>query len=393
MNSAARIGARLAGGRKFFIWSRDARGRTGIFALLAAMGAGMIFAALAAVAAGIIFAAFRPADSKWAQSWPPMKSTWHGRCDKVASPGGSDENPGTVSAPFRSPQALADTLGPGQTGCLRGGIYRAPGQFVLDVGAPGSAAASGSAEAPIAIRSYPGERARLVGITQVRQAANWFKLADMDFIGDGSQNTIKIYGSDVTIQDSDITNRLHGRSCVLLGSPEQGVAVRPRLEGNRLHDCGNPANGNQDHAIYASTTVDGRIVENYFANSAAYAVQFYPDAQHMLFSRNIVDGGGDSIRGGVLFGGDEDNASSGNLVTHNVIAFAATYGVTSDWEGPRGTGNVVRDNCFWHAKDANVDDTDGFRASMNVVAEPKFRNRKRGDYRMPPGNPCRRVQR
>ena len=373
MNSAARGGARVACGRWFLVWNRDARSRARIFALLAA------------VAAGIIFAAFRPTASDWAQSWPPMKSTWHGRCDKVASLRGSDDNPGTVSAPFRSPQALAETLGPGQTGCLRGGVYRANGQFVLDVGA------SGSPEAPITIRSYSRERARLLGITEVRQEASWVKLADMDFIGDGSQNTIKIYGTDVTIEGSDITNRQHGRSCVILGSPEQGVAVRPRIQGNRLHDCGNPTNGNQDHAIYASNTVDGRIVDNYFADSAAYAVQFYPDAQRMQFSHNIVDGGGDSIRGGILFGGDEDSASSNNLVTRNVIAFAATYGVTSDWEGSRGVGNVVRNNCFWHAADASVDDAVGFRASMNIVAEPKFRNRRRGDYRMPPGNPCRRV--
>ena len=229
---------------------------------------------------------------------------------------------------------------------------------------------SGRRGAPIVIRSYPGERARLSGITQVKPQARWIVLSGLDFEGDGSQNTIKIYGSDVTIEHSDITNRRRGLSCVILGNPGQGVAARPVLRANRLHDCGNPANGNQDHGIYAARTVGGRITENSFSDSSAYAIQFYPDAHRTRFERNVVDGGGVSIRGGVVFGGDREHASSDNLVAHDVIAFAATNGVTSDWEGPQGTGNVVRNNCFWDSQADNIGDPVGFRAFANVVADP-----------------------
>jgi hypothetical protein len=62
--------------------------------------------------------------------------------------------------------------------------------------------------APITLRSYPGERARLVGIVTVR--ASWVRLAGLNFEGDGSMNTIKIYSSDVVVEDSDITNKLRG---------------------------------------------------------------------------------------------------------------------------------------------------------------------------------------
>ena len=41
-------------------------------------------------------------------------------CDLVASTLGSDSAPGTLTQPFRTVQKLADTLAPGQTGCLRG---------------------------------------------------------------------------------------------------------------------------------------------------------------------------------------------------------------------------------------------------------------------------------
>lgn len=324
------------------------------------------------------------------RSWPALASTWRGHCDKVASPRGSDRNAGRRAAPYRTAERLVHALAPGQTGCLRGGRYhRAEGSPVVL-----SIRRSGRPGAPIVLRSYPGERARIAGITEIERDASWIRLADLDFEGDGSQNTIKIYGADIAIESSDITNRQRGQSCLILGSPDKGVAVRPLIRGNRLHDCGSPANGNKDHAIYASNTVGGRIVRNLIVNSAAYAIQFYPDAHGTLFERNVVDGDGDSIRGGVLLGGDGRQASSDNLVAHNVIAFAATYGVSSNWEGPEGTGNVVRDNCIWQARHGSIQgQAAGFSAAGNVVADPKFRNRRRGDYRLSATSGCARVLR
>jgi hypothetical protein len=352
---------------------------TTAFALLLAL------AAVAAVSAWAFDSHGPTAVTAWsAKPWPPTASAWHGRCDKVASPRGSDHNPGTRRAPYRSAQALGRALAPGQTGCLRAGTYSADG------GDPVLALAhSGRPGAPITIRSYPGERARLYGITQVQAGTSWIILSGLRFEGDGSQNTIKVYGSDITIANSDITNRRRGLSCLILGSGAEGFAVRPLIRGNRFHDCGNPANGNKDHAIYASNTMNAQIVENVFSNSAAYAIQFYPDAQGTQFERNLVDGGGVSIRGGVLIGGDGRDASSDNVVAHNVIAYPATYGVSSNWEGPEGRGNVVASNCLWKAKLDNIDPRQaGFSASGNIVADPHFRNRRRGDYRMPADDPC-----
>jgi hypothetical protein len=354
-------------------------------ATVAVAGGLVIAGTLAALAAS--GRTLSPEAPSWEpRTWPPVAASSRRGCDRVASPAGSDQNPGTVRAPYFSVQALAERIEPGQTGCLRAGTYTPSGSdYVLSI------QRSGLRGKPIAIRSYPGERARLSGITQVEPRVRWVVLDSLDFEGDGSQNTIKIYGSDVTIEHSDITNRRRGLSCVILGNPEEGVAARPVLRANRLHDCGNPANGNKDHGIYAAYTVDGRITQNLFTNSAAYAIQFYPDAHRTRFERNVVDGGGLSIRGGVVFGGDTENASSHNLVAHNVIAYSAGYGVTSNWEGPQGTGNVVRKNCFWHSETDNVDDQVGFRARSNVVADPDFRDRGGGDYRMPSNNRCRRL--
>ena len=70
-------------------------------------------------------------------------------CDKVASPLGSDGYPGTAAAPYATVEHLADSLHPGQTGCLRSGTYQ--GDVTIDKGGTGSA--------PIVVTSYPGERA------------------------------------------------------------------------------------------------------------------------------------------------------------------------------------------------------------------------------------------
>jgi hypothetical protein len=43
-------------------------------------------------------------------------------CDKVASPLGSDAYPGTVAEPYATVDKLANSLSPGETGCLRSAV-------------------------------------------------------------------------------------------------------------------------------------------------------------------------------------------------------------------------------------------------------------------------------
>ena len=84
-------------------------------------------------------------------------------CDKVASPLGSDAYPGTVAEPYATVDKLANSLSPGQTGCLRAGVYQ--GDVRVNKG--------GVSGAPTTITSYPGERATVVGRFRVADAANY----------------------------------------------------------------------------------------------------------------------------------------------------------------------------------------------------------------------------
>jgi hypothetical protein len=305
-------------------------------------------------------------------------------CDRYAAPGGNDRAAGTLKRPFATPERLARALRPGRTGCLRGGSYRAgDDEYVLRIergGRPGK---------PITVRSAPGERAHLRGVVMVTRGADRVRLSRLRIEGvDGEHNTVKIYAKRTVLERSDITNRLRGESCLILGSSYAGRAIKTLIRGNVFHDCGAPANSNEDHAIYAAHTSRLRVAGNLFFNSVGQTIQLYPDAQRSRIVRNVIDGGPDTVRGGIVIGGGERTASSRNLIAHNVITHAP-YGVYGYWPGAVGRGNIVRDNCTWGA-DAGGGDG-GLRLAGNVVADPLFRDRAGGDYRFEPGSKCRGV--
>jgi Right handed beta helix region len=307
-------------------------------------------------------------------------------CTRFASPHGSDSAAGTTRRPFRTAQRLADSLRPGQTGCLHGGTYSDDGEdFVVTfrrAGRPG---------APITIRSHPGERARILGTVYVARGADHVTISGLTLEGQGQDSTLKVNAADVVIRSNDITNAWRGVNCIILGSNNGwGGAVRPVIRGNRVHECGTPGDS-LEHGLYAANAVGGRIVGNRMWNVAGYAMQLYPNSQHMLVSRNVVDGGEPSVRGGIVVGGDDDYASNDNVIEHNVIAYAQTWNVTSEWEGSVGHGNVARSNCLWGGGRGNLSSDGGLIASKNKVADPRFVDRARRNYRLAVGSPCRAV--
>lgn len=308
-------------------------------------------------------------------------------CTKFAAPSGSDTAAGTEAAPFRSAQKLVNSLYAGDVGCLRAGTYA---QGTL------SFPRAGTASAPITLTSYPGELATLSGVVYVRNGSNNVTLSHLSIDGaaDRSQITVQVMAADTVLAGNDITNRSYAGSCMVLGSLSgYGQALRTVVQRNRFHECGNPADGNHDHALYVENSDGLRMVDNLIWNSAAWAVHFYPNAQNSYVAHNVMDRNG----GGVIFAGESAGgeyswsyASSNNVVEKNVISNSTqTYNIESWWGGPIGSGNVARSNCVFNGRQGNISTSDGgFTSTGNQVADPKYLDGAHHDYRLGIDSPC-----
>ena len=237
-------------------------------------------------------------------------------CDRVAAPSGSDSAAGSAAAPYRTAGKLADSLQPGQTGCLRAGTYE------QDV----AIARGGSAGSPITLTSYPNERATVRGRFRVKDSANFVTIEDLDLDGRNPADTLpspSVYGNDVVFRGNDVTN-YHTGICFLLGSNDYGRAERVTIEGNRIHDCGVLPAQNHHHGIYIEHADNTRVVDNWIYDNADRGVQMFPDSQGAYIARNVIDGNGQ----GVSYARDSAN----NVVEHNVVSNSVLRWNIEDWE-------------------------------------------------------------
>lgn len=282
------------------------------------------------------------------------------RCDLVASPDGSSAATGSPESPLRSAQALVDALDPGETGCLRAGVYA--GDDEVRITTP-----------QITLASYPGERATLVGRLWIDQPGDGAIVTGLNLDGRSAADlpSPTINADDVVVRDNDITNG-HTEICLLLGSARYGRARGTMVEGNEIHDCGELPATNKHHGIYVNSADDTVIRGNWIHDNADRGVQLYPDAQRTLVTGNVIDHNGE----GVIFGGDEARASSDNIIEWNVITGSTLRNnVEASWGGPVGTGNVVHRNCIsggaYDEGDGGIGAQPGFAAADNVIAIPQ----------------------
>ena len=295
-------------------------------------------------------------------------------CTKVASPVGSDLGAGSEESPYRTVQRLVDSLAAGQVGCLRGGEY---GEGEVTLASPDTR-----------LTSYPGERARLLG--RLRVSADRVTVDRLELDGRNWLNlpSPTINADDVVFRDNDVSS---GGICFLLGGTTE--VRRPVIEGNRIHDCGEPLSV-YHHGIYMQDVESARIVANTIYDNASRGIKVGPDAQRSLIRGNVIDG--NAI--GLNFSGNGEQASSDNVVEYNVIANSTRWwNVQSYWPlDSVGANNELRHNCVYgsnpdprYNSNGGVSDGDGFNSYDNLVAEPRYRDRPNKDFQLTADSPCR----
>jgi parallel beta-helix repeat protein len=306
--------------------------------------------------------------------------TWHGQtvhCDRVSGPQGSDRGPGTMRRPFRTAAQLIARLRSGQTGCLLGGVYNESLVF----------AHGGSVGNPIVLTSVGKNRATIAGFVEVPQSAPFVTLQNLNIDGATTlQQTVQLFAADTVLRHLDITNQRKSGSCIQIGGLDYGIATRTVIDHNRIHDCGLNASVGGDHGLYVAASQGVQITNNIIFNSAGFGIQLYPDAQNTLIKWNLVYKSGVAS---VIFAGSGDHASSGNVVTKNVLAGTADgFAVTSSWDGSTGSSNLLIDNCIWNNGRPAVAEQSGFSAKSNHTLRPQLLNGSSGP-RQTRSSPCR----
>ncbi|MGH2952442.1 MAG: right-handed parallel beta-helix repeat-containing protein [Solirubrobacterales bacterium] len=304
-------------------------------------------------------------------------------CDRYASPTGSDSATGAAAAPFQSAVKLAGSLSPGQTGCFRSGVFALNDLIKITT-------------REIVLTSYPGERAKIVGRIWVAPGADGVRVENLDLDGRNPTGmpSPTVHAHDTVFRGNDVTNA-HTGICFNLGHGSYGRADRTLIEGNRIHHCGRLPATNHDHGIYVAHADRTVIRGNWIYANADRGVQLYPDADGSLVVGNVIDANGQ----GVLFSGGTSSSSDDNVVENNVIVNSTIrYNIEDHWQGPRGVGNVARNNCVWTSGSSYRGDSDdsgiekaSFTASSNVVAKPSFVDPARGDYTVDPDSSCGRM--
>jgi parallel beta-helix repeat protein len=303
-------------------------------------------------------------------------------CDRVAAPTGSDLASGTEADPLRTAQGLLDSLQPGQTGCLMAGTFSENEQ--IRVWTPG-----------VTLTSYPGQEATLRGQVRVEATADDAVIAGLTLDGRNAQNRLgpRIYADRVVLRNNDISNG-HTTICVHVGSKSLEQPATPAgvvIDGNRIHDCGELPATNLDHGIYVAAARDTVIRNNWIYDNADRGIQLYPDADGSTITGNVIDGNGQ----GIIFGSDATQSPDDNVIEGNVISNSTIrHNVESHTQGaPHGHGNVVRRNCIYGGArddgDGGIESPqEGFTATHNLVADPKYVDRSAKNFAFAPDSPC-----
>ena len=328
----------------------------------------------------------------WALPKPLAPST--GQAFYVATDG-SDTNPGSLDQPWQTVQKALRTLSAGQIAYVRAGTYDENLMMTR----------SGTALAPITIRSYPGEQVVLqpaggLNCNDVFQLLNVAYVRVHGFViegANGCDNNTNVYlsgrSNHVEISGNEIRN---GHDHGLYADPGTHDL---QVLANRVHDNGTIGSGNKDHALYMNG--GPHLIANnlIYDHPFGHAVQIYPDAKGDIITNNTIVNTSYTVSyraAGVIVGGDGRGRTADKiLIVNNIVAWndKGLYGYYENGEqGPQGEGNAGVDNLVYANEYGNlVNDRPNIImfAFGNISVDPQFVDRAGYDFHLQGDSPAR----
>jgi hypothetical protein len=299
---------------------------------------------------------------------------------------GSDSNPGTQSAPFRTLTKADSVAAPGDTVHVAAGSY---GPITLK--------SAGTASARIRFVSGTKWGAQL---GEAILAGAYTDLEGFDVVG-GTSNVVLLLEASYT---RALGNHVHNLPIACSGSNGgagidfEGGALNFTTQGqeaigNLVEDIGSgPLDGScrRVHGIYAAVP-GGKIMNNIIRRAVGDGVTSWHAATNLTIVNNTaVDNGGN----GVLVGSGDNGATSGNInsyVANNIVYHNALNGITESSDGVhkpannRYVDNLLYDNryncisCSTYSKGGE---------SGTINADPLFVDYTGGDYHLQSSSPA-----
>lgn len=242
---------------------------------------------------------------------------------------GSDSNPGSQGAPFRTIAHGLRHLQPGDTLYLRGGTYAEPihsDRTTLRGGTSWTTA--------VTIASAPGETATVAGAYLVDNLASpQFAYLILDrLVLDGG---LTLYAHHVRVQDSEIKN-----------SPQNGImSYGSHLEFLRLDVHHNGVANGYDHGIYHAGS-DSLIADSHIWANGGYGIHVFHQSggadRNLVVNNRVHDnlGGGGWSCGMVIATGEGNQAAYNEVYNEPVCGLQVG---TNGYAGShRACANTIR---------------------------------------------------
>jgi hypothetical protein len=305
--------------------------------------------------------------------------------------GGSDTNPGTEAAPFRTIQRAANVAKPGTT------VYVGPGTYRENI----RHATNGTAAARIRFVSNPKWGAKVVGSgTEAAWTNNgdYTEIVGFDITGSGRLGVLN-WGSHTLMAGNHVHDIAVSGGCT--GNGGAGImnanyrGTDNDIVGNVIHDIGLRGACNGVQGIYHSN-LRGHIYNNIVYRISSYAIHLWHAANGVVIANNtLFANGAVNMGGGILLGtgGQPGGVQLNNTKVINNIVYDNPAASIQEYCDPGqrciGPNNTIAANLVY-GNGNGISLLHG-SATGTIAADPQFVNYQangKGDYRLKRTSPA-----